>query len=227
MCARQAGSHLLAVSLPAPCVHLTRLSPAPGPRVRGGGEWWQLSHERVWGHQAPFPCGPHILLGASPPHPRGPAGCEVVPLLCVSLGAKDGEDRGAALKARRSHEPGRQPSSVSPGREQEEQGPGVGVVGCCPHSPLLPALALGPEGAGGPAAGMGDHPGLGGELEPVEDRPLPDAADGGHGGHGARAVPPAHQAGQGVQGAGPAGVGGAARQAHGGRGWCGDAGRGC
>ncbi|XP_063098618.1 dynein axonemal heavy chain 2 isoform X3 [Cavia porcellus] len=56
------------------------------------------------------------------------------------------------------------------------------------------------EGAGRAAAGLGDHAGLGGELGPVEDGPLPDPADGGHGDHGARAVPAPHKAGQRVQG---------------------------
>lgn len=61
---------------------------------------------------------------------------------------------------------------------------------------LCSALA----GAGRAAAGLGDHAGLGGELGPVEDGPLPDPADGGHGDHGARAVPAPHKAGQRVQG---------------------------
>lgn len=60
--------------------------------------------------------------------------------------------------------------------------------------------ALGHEGAGCTPASLGDHTGLGGELEPVEDWPVPDPTDRGHGDYGTWSVPPPHQIGQRVQG---------------------------
>lgn len=56
-------------------------------------------------------------------------------------------------------------------------------------------------GAGRTPASLGDHTGLGGELEPVEDWPVPDPADGEHGEHGPRAVSAPHKISQRVQGA--------------------------
>lgn len=56
--------------------------------------------------------------------------------------------------------------------------------------------ALGHEGAGSTPASLGDHTGLGGELEPVEDWLLPDAADRGHGDHGPWAVSSPHKISQ-------------------------------
>lgn len=56
--------------------------------------------------------------------------------------------------------------------------------------------ALGHEGAGCTPASLGDHTGLGGKLEPLEDWPIPDPADGGHGDHGPWAVSAPHKASQ-------------------------------
>lgn len=56
------------------------------------------------------------------------------------------------------------------------------------ESCYLHLSALCHEGARRTPANMGDHTGLGGKLEPVEDRSVSEPADRGHGDHGPWAV---------------------------------------